>query len=844
MQKYELSQNGKNYILTTEVQEGNLRLTCVETGILNPPIFYGEFSLTYLRQLSKIFNTISTIEQAQEILNQTIETQKVYIDHKKDIINITLYLQRETESENSSTVIMNGMDNQGQNIAYNQPLLYNKVENVTTKTVYTQKPKLATTNISPPIQITHTPEVYTTTTTTTTNKNYQNYGNNVDYDNNHNITYDNNVNYKSNQNYENVTYDNNINYENNQNYETYDNYKNYNNINVNTGTQAETNLYNTTVTSGLEQVTLPLNIENETHTETNLYNTTVTSGLEQIPLPLNVENGTQVETNLYNTTVTSGVEDVSLPLNVNYNNETHVETNEYNTKVTSGVEEVTLPLNLNENTTTTQTETNTYSTTVTPEVQSLTLPLTSMTTGNPNQYLNDYQYQTQTKTETHTTQYPPQSQQYFPPQTNEIPYVPPPPVIQPHITYQTVITPPKREQIQYTVPNSKFTYSAVESHNPDVLQQKIIETSKTTTTQQYNPQVQPPQPQIDMTFYNEKITHLQEETNKIRGEYDSLKNEANKLSGEVGQLRSQISILLEENKVLRQKNGSMPSQAQIHEITILKQENERLKKQLEQYINMETTFEQYKRLKEQEINYLKMQIEEYIKTIKKLEEIIALKQREIDELKFQIQHLIKNVNISESQNYIMRQQQKGAGGSQTLTIQDTRMEIVKGDIIKSSAELELLTRKICQDYQKVTLDLLYKATIDSDKASAFHNKCDWANRTLVLIKSGNGRRFGGYTTCNWKGNSIEKKDDNAFVFSLDKMQIYDIIPGELAIGCYPKYGPVFLGCQIRIYDEFFTKGGTTFEKGLNYDTKEDYELTGGLKKFDVKEIEVYSIELQ
>ena len=459
--------------------------------------------------------------------------------------------------------------------------------------------------------------------------------------------------------------------------------------------------------------------------------------------------------------------------------------------------------------------------------------------------MNDYQYQTETKTETQThTQYQPQQPQYFPPQTNEIPYVPPPPVIQPHITYQTVITPPKREQIQYTVPNSKFTYSAVESHNPDVLQQKVVETTKTTTTQQYNPQVQPPQPQIDMTFYNEKITHLQDETNKIRGEYNSLKNEANKLNGEVGQLRSQISILLEENKVLRQKNGSQPSQAQIHEITILKQENERLKKQLEQYINMETTFEQYKRLKEQELNYLKMQIEEYIKNQKKLEEIIALKQREIDELKFQIQHLIKDVNISESQNYIMRQQQKGTGGSQTLTIQDTRMEIVKGDIIKSSAELELLTRKICQDYQKVTLDLLYKATIDSDKASAFHNKCDWANRTLVLIKSGNGRRFGGYTTCNWKGNSIEKKDDNAFVFSLDKMQIYDIIPGELAIGCYPKYGPVFLGCQIRIYDEFFTKGGTTFEKGLNYNTQEDYELTGGLKKFDVKEIEVYSIELQ
>jgi hypothetical protein len=75
------------------------------------------------------------------------------------------------------------------------------------------------------------------------------------------------------------------------------------------------------------------------------------------------------------------------------------------------------------------------------------------------------------------------------------------------------------------------------------------------------------------------------------------------------------------------------------------------------------------------------------------------------------------------------------------------------------------------------------------------------------------------------------------------MKIYNVIPGEDAIGCYPNFGPVFLGCQIRIYNEFFKNGGTTFEKGLNFDTQEDYELTGGLKKFGVKDIEVYSVEL-
>ena len=181
---------------------------------------------------------------------------------------------------------------------------------------------------------------------------------------------------------------------------------------------------------------------------------------------------------------------------------------------------------------------------------------------------------------------------------------------------------------------------------------------------------------------------------------------------------------------------------------------------------------------------------------------------------------------------------------QLLTIQDTPLEIIRGDIIRNEVELELLSRKICKKRRKVILNLLYKAKIDSDKAEVFHSKCDFARSTLVLVKSVNGKRFGGYTTCDWKGNNIEKKDENAFVFSLDKMKIYDIIPGEDAIGCYPKYGPVFLGCQIRIYDEFFTNGGTTFEKGLNYNTEEDFELTGGLKKFDIKDIEVYSVNFE
>ncbi len=166
---------------------------------------------------------------------------------------------------------------------------------------------------------------------------------------------------------------------------------------------------------------------------------------------------------------------------------------------------------------------------------------------------------------------------------------------------------------------------------------------------------------------------------------------------------------------------------------------------------------------------------------------------------------------------------------------------IQGEILNTKEEFELLEDKINKNNSKIRLYLIYKATIDSDKASAFHKKCDEAKSTLVLIKSKNGKRFGGYTSCSWKGNSKEKKDENAFLFSLDKMKIYPIISGQDAIGCYSEYGPVFMGFQILIKDNFFKNGGTTYLKGINYDTEEDYELTGGLKEFKVEEIEVYEI---
>ena len=181
--------------------------------------------------------------------------------------------------------------------------------------------------------------------------------------------------------------------------------------------------------------------------------------------------------------------------------------------------------------------------------------------------------------------------------------------------------------------------------------------------------------------------------------------------------------------------------------------------------------------------------------------------------------------------------------NENIIYDDSNVGYVEGTILKNNEEIEFLSKKIGENSDKVIFNLIYKATENSDKAQAFHERCDQAKNTLVLIETSENRRFGGFTTCDWSGNQIEKNDENAFVFSLDKMKIYDIVPGQPAIACYPNYGPIFLNCQIKINDDAFTNGGSTFCKGQNYQTEEDFELNGGNQDFQIKEIEVYEIEL-
>ena len=278
-------------------------------------------------------------------------------------------------------------------------------------------------------------------------------------------------------------------------------------------------------------------------------------------------------------------------------------------------------------------------------------------------------------------------------------------------------------------------------------------------------------------------------------------------------------------------------------------ELQNLNSKVDELIGLKSQFEEINNLKEEiyKMNLFGSSNEQYANLSEKMEgnqenekEILKAKIQELEKLISQYQQEILNLK---GNNAIIKECSEKEK-EEHLIGQKIHQITVKGEIIHNSEELELIVKKINKINNKITLNLLYKATADSDKASVFHEKCDGAKSSLVLIETDKGKRFGGFTTSSWSGDCIDKKDEDSFIFSLNKMKIYENIPGELAIGCYPNYGPIFLGCQIRIYDNAFTKGGTTFEKGLNFNTQEDYELTDGERTFNVKEIEVYEAIIQ
>ena len=158
-----------------------------------------------------------------------------------------------------------------------------------------------------------------------------------------------------------------------------------------------------------------------------------------------------------------------------------------------------------------------------------------------------------------------------------------------------------------------------------------------------------------------------------------------------------------------------------------------------------------------------------------------------------------------------------------------------------------------------SLRMYYKATTDGDYA--FHEKTDRWEGYILLIKDSKNNIFGGYTSKNFRPNSLlgvyygsEKVDKTAFLFNLNKNEIYPIINDNANCHIYGDIedGPVFGSYQnsdLSIASKFLSvKSYSEFPKSYNLNGKSNIKknilrLTNGQKRFLIKELEVFRVNL-
>ena len=136
---------------------------------------------------------------------------------------------------------------------------------------------------------------------------------------------------------------------------------------------------------------------------------------------------------------------------------------------------------------------------------------------------------------------------------------------------------------------------------------------------------------------------------------------------------------------------------------------------------------------------------------------------------------------------------------------------------------ERLNRKIAY------LDKIYQATVDGDTTAKFHSKCDGHAKILTVIKSTNNRIFGGFTSLSYHSlNWQYYYDSNAFIFSLNNLEVYEVNKKENSVWIGSSYSIIFgSGHDIYLQDKCLSNSqNCSVQTCYNYKGKSN-ALTGG-----------------
>ena len=125
----------------------------------------------------------------------------------------------------------------------------------------------------------------------------------------------------------------------------------------------------------------------------------------------------------------------------------------------------------------------------------------------------------------------------------------------------------------------------------------------------------------------------------------------------------------------------------------------------------------------------------------------------------------------------------------------------------------------------------------------FHKFCDNKGPTLCLFKIQNRDiRYGGFASVSWDSNSGEKRDENAFIFSINNKKMFKSTNYNSSIFCRADYGPFFGGNSDPSFAELWCllKNNCGFYNNKIYKDS-NKECTQGLRNFALDELEVFKV---
>ena len=233
-----------------------------------------------------------------------------------------------------------------------------------------------------------------------------------------------------------------------------------------------------------------------------------------------------------------------------------------------------------------------------------------------------------------------------------------------------------------------------------------------------------------------------------------------------------IKELKDENEIITEENIKLKKV-----IEVLKEENEKLKQELNNFhLDKKNSKDNFISTSENN-NEEKIKDENKIKVERKAQKLNQKINNSDSNEKNSKENLIsKNKNNQEKINFEL-ENIENQQHNQKLNNSDSVKKIIKDTKPNSNNNNNILSKELknklinyikeSETYKDkiISFKLLYKASIDGDLASSFHNKVDNKGPILVIIKTTiENRIIGGFSSKPWSSKNKYIEDNKAFLF--------------------------------------------------------------------------------